>query len=622
MKIKRFLALLLAAGMLFALLAACDDVPEVIEGEPGENGEEEIIETPETGLPRNETLYVNGLQWGMSNGWNVFGDNMNNPLINDQAGGGARLPMFETPYMYNPLDNKMYPLLAAGGVDGYSWNSDMTQLTYKIKPAAMWSDGTKITAHDAAFTYMAGFDYSTDGNVGFAAFIESVVALDDETVAINAVLTDDGRATNPLMMITFLGQNYILQKAWLEDLISRNGNDIDRISQDPGEDIVYSGPYGPHLRNEVVTAVIRNDDYWGKDASMWGKLPTPKYLACIIFANNASGDAAFENGEVDVSQQFIANVHLMWLERGLPVSTFIDSPPYGLCVNMPTAYFNMNIPLLRDNVAIRKAIAMAVDYDMINANAMTGQSPTFRDVPRSLMAPTPGEQAMYNKAAVAHLQWAGSDIAGANALLDEAGFTERDTAGFRTHNGQRLSFRALCPQGWSDWEMSMEIVAAAGAEIGIEITTEFPDWDVYQNVVTAEYHDDYEIFMMWTSSTDPTQPWGRARGLMSSEFVGVASNWAGNWGHYVNPRADELIMAIPLEADNAKVIEMYTELVEIYLTDVPSFSLMYRPDKFHAVNETVWTGFTDINDGRNVPPINAISGYAISDLYNLRLVNP
>ena len=43
------------------------------------------------------------------------------------------------------------------------------------------------------------------------------------------------------------------------------------------------------------------------------------------------------------------------------------------------------------------------------------------------------------------------------------------------------------------------------------------------------------------------------------------------------PAADELINAIPTETDPAKLKEYYTELVKIYLTDVPSFTLMYRP---------------------------------------------
>jgi peptide/nickel transport system substrate-binding protein len=64
---------------------------------------------------------------------------------------------------------------------------------------------------------------------------------------------------------------------------------------------------------------------------------------------------------------------------------------------------------------------------------------------------------------------------------------------------------------------------------------------------------------------------------MSSEFAGTKGNWNGNWGGYVNPRADEIIAAIPNETDPDKLKEYYTEATEIYLTDVPSFTLMYRP---------------------------------------------
>jgi peptide/nickel transport system substrate-binding protein len=94
----------------------------------------------------------------------------------------------------------------------------------------------------------------------------------------------------------------------------------------------------------------------------------------------------------------------------------------------------------------------------------------------------------------------------------------------------------------------------------------------------------------------PTQPWGRIRNLLSSEFVGQPVNWSGNWGQYSNP--------------------------EEYLTDVPSFTLMYRPDKFHAVNETVWTGFPHQDDGTDppVPPMDCIFGSSIECLYNVELV--
>ena len=76
------------------------------------------------------------------------------------------------------------------------------------------------------------------------------------------------------------------------------------------------------------------------------------------------------------------------------------------------------------------------------------------------------------------------------------------------------------------------------------------------------------------------------------------------------------------QRDVTSLKALYTEAVKIYLTDVPSFSLMYRPDKFHAVNESVWTNFPDSEDGRNIPPTNCTDGYGIAALYDVELVNP
>jgi peptide/nickel transport system substrate-binding protein len=357
---------------------------------------------------------------------------------------------------------------------------------------------------------------------------------------------------------------------------------------------------------------------------MWGKLPAPKYLAHTIFKDNAAGSVALAQGEVDISQQFNSNIQVLWLSYGLPVSTYLPEAPYGIGASLPTAFYNLKSPGL-DQVAVRKAIAMAVDYPTIIANAMTNQSATFDQVPRSLMNPTAGEQAMYDKAAVKDLQWAGNDIEGAKKLLDDAGIKDADGDGWREFKGTKLSYVATCPKGWSDWQAAIEIVAAAGKKIGIDITTNYPEWSVYQTVVTksdAPLPAGYDIFMMWSDGAGPTQPWGRIRKLLSSEFNGKASNWDGNWGQYANPAVDTLIQSIPGESDPAKLKTAYTELVKIYLTDVPSFTLMYRPQAFHAVNESVWTDFPHDGDGTNppVPPLDLTDGWSIAGLYNLTLV--
>lgn len=573
-------------------------------------------------LPRKETLYYNGFQWGPVVGWNPYSNSNNNGMAISQA-DSARVTMFETPYLYNMLDGKQYPLLADGD---WSWNEDRTEITFKIKPAARWSDGTPVTAEDVAYTWATHVKYETAIGAANKDYIDTIEAVDPQTVVIKAKLDENGRAVNPLIVQAYLSSVYVVQKAWTQKLEERSGGDPTKLLADPAEDVVYSGPYGKFFADDTKVVLVRNDNYWGQDPSMWGKLPAPKYLAHVIFKDNAAGTTALAAGEVDVSQQFNSNVQDLWEKQNLPISTYLPEPPYHIGASLPTAFFNLKAPGL-DQVCIRKAIAIAVDYPAIIANAMTNQSATFEQVPRSLMNPTPFEQALYNREAVAHLQWTGNDIEGAKKLLDECGVVDTDGDGWREYNGQKLSYVATCPNGWSDWQAAIEIVAAAGKQIGIDITTNFPEWSVYQTVVTKSdtpLPPGYEIFMMWSAGAGPTQPWGRIRNLLSSEWIGMPSNWSGNWGQYSNPEVDELLKLIPHETDEAKLKEMYTRLVEIYLTDVPSFTLMYRPQNFHTVNESVWTNFPHEGDGTNppVPPLNLIDGWSIAGLYNLTLVEP
>jgi peptide/nickel transport system substrate-binding protein len=357
---------------------------------------------------------------------------------------------------------------------------------------------------------------------------------------------------------------------------------------------------------------------------MFGKLPIPKYLAHVIYKDNASGSIALAQGEVDVSQQFNSNVQVLWKSYALPISTYLPDAPYGIGASLPTAYYNLASYGL-DQVAVRKAIAMAVDYPTIIANAMTNQSATFSQVPRSLMNPTAGEQALYDHTAVASLQWAGGDIEGAKKLLDDAGI-KVGADGFRQYNGKTLHYTATCPNGWSDWQAAIEEVAAAGQKIGIDIVTNYPEWAVYQTVFINRPlpTTGYDILMFSTDGAGPTEPWGRVNHLLSSQFAMTSNNWNGNWGGYKNPAADALINAIPGETDPAKIKDDYTQLVKIYLTDVPSFTLMYRPQSFHTVNESIWTGFPHQDDGTNppVPPLDLTDGWSIAGLYNLTLVKP
>ncbi|SCK04268.1 Periplasmic oligopeptide-binding protein precursor [uncultured Clostridium sp.] len=615
---KKLLAGLLASLMAVSFLVGCGsnttenstdgNTQKTEETEKPEETTKEEETTVANSTPRNETLYFNGQQWGTINNWNPMSSNSNNAMAVQQV-DSARVLIYETLFLYNMLDGSLQPLLG----ESYEWNADQSQLTVKLNQDAKWSDGTKVTAEDVAYTFNTHVKYgSTTGN-DYGAYIEKVEATDEATVVFSSKLDDSGVPINPLKVIEYIPKVYVMQKAYLQTVEARNNNEADKVKEDVMDDLIASGPYKPYYNDDQKVVFVRDDNYWG--TSLWGSLPAPKYIAHTIFADNAAGDVAFANGEVDVSQQFISEVWKMW-ESGKPISTYIDDAPYYVCATMPTAFFNIERKGL-DKAEVRKAIAMAVDFNQIISTAMSGYSPTFKDVPRSLMNPTAAEQALVDQSALSDLQFTGKDIDGANKILDEAGIVDTDGDGIREIDGENLSYKAECPEGWSDWNASLEIVAAAGKEIGINIETYFPDANTFYDDMTT---GKFDICMWSPPGASIANPWTRSMALLSSTYNELEVNWSGNYGGFTSEKADEILSKIPTEQDQAKLKEYYTELSKIYLEEVPSFSLMYRPQVFHTVNESVWTGFPQQDDGNNIPPLDCTDGYGVAALYHLKNV--
>jgi hypothetical protein len=104
---------------------------------------------------------------------------------------------------------------------------------------------------------------------------------------------------------------------------------------------------------------------------------------------------------------------------------------------------------------------------------------------------------MYDQAAVKDLQWAGKDIDGANALLDEAGIVDSDGDGWREGpDGAPLELRMAGTATLNDrrlhevWKRSLDAVATryqlrdlwAGKDLGVSgaaIKRELPAQDVF-----------------------------------------------------------------------------------------------------------------------------------------------
>jgi len=573
-------------------------------------GEVRFGQLPGT-LPRNESLFFGGLSWGPPNNSNPFAPNPNNPMVVVQAEAvGSRLFVFETLYMFSMVDGELRPLLASGPPQ---WNADRTILTVNMNRDAHWSDGTPLTAHDVVATFDMHVRVNSSMGAEFGAFISQIVAVNDHTVELHT----NPDNYNPLQLMSYINRVYVTQAAFLEERWAHHNGSASAFMDDDWNNAPHSGPYRPAFYSSTMVVLERDDNYWGQAPSMWGRLPVPRFLVHNIYANNDIKRASFAAGQIDVNQQFMANVWDLWETDGLPVSTFLDRPPFYISGTMPSIWFNTTRPGL-DQRVVRQAIAFAIDYEQIIAAAMSGYSPTFIEAPRSIAVPLAAEQAFVDNAALADLQWANADIERANRILDEAGIVDTTGNGIRDIDGVDLSFTLMCPAGWSDWNTSLEIVAAAGAAIGIDLSTNFVEAAVWTE---SQQTGDFDIVMIGTAQTGIASPWTRA---FSALYVPDpnADRFFWAWHRMYNPEINELITRASVETDMAVLREYYTIISRFILEEMPLVYLMYRPVHFHTVNESVWTGFPEYGDGTNIPPNNLATGYSIAGLYNLRLVNP
>ncbi len=551
-------------------------------------------------LPRKETLYYGGQQWGSITSFNPFHPTPNNWAYTAHSDIGVlRTIVFESLFAYNMLDGKLYGLL---GTD-YSWNG--RELTVKLNPDAKWSDGQPVTAEDVAYTFELAKKYTTVISTNWE-YLESVTAVDSGTV----VFTAKEENFAPKIIEVMISGIYIVPKHEWEKVDAECAGDTGKFLQYATTDmnLVHSGPYHFIVSDDTKTVLVRDDNYWGQAPSMFGSLPAPKYIAHNIFKDNNSIMAAFKDGQIDVNQQFTPQIWRLWENDKLPISTYLPEPPYFLPGVIPSIWFNLDKPGLNDP-KVRRAIALAINYKMIARNAMSGYTP---DIYPSLLLPVPTMLKLVDAEALKPLQYAGNQADEANKLLDEAGWT-RGAGGIREKDGVRLSFKLECPSGWTDWNAALEIVAQAGRRIGIELVTNFRDHPVF---LTDFQAGNIDIGMWSINATNVAAPWSAARLALSSVGVpprGTAATF--NYSRYKNDRVDELISRLATETDEAKVKEMWTELHMIYLTDLPVAPIMYRPIHFHEVNESVWTGFPKMGDGSNIPPNIFTDGWSIKGLY-------
>lgn len=538
-------------------------------------------------LPRNETLYIAGHQWGPPTNFNPLAPSPAWPVNGTGStapGGGGYI--YESLFLYDIVNGRFDPLLA----QGFQW-VDAATMRIQLQPGTRWQDGRPLTARDVVFT----FELARRFSLGYSPFwqhVQSVRAVDDRTVEIRL----DPARPNRLLVEEYVATVFILPEHIWGPLADRGRSALIEFENlDP----VGSGPYRVDSYNPERIILRRYDEYWGR--SIYG-MPTPRYLVHPIFRSNDAGNLALRQAEVDLSQQFVPQI---WT---LPnVKTWFAQEPYHIPGSIPLLIINVHRKAL-DNVAVRRALAYAIDYALIARTAMSRYSEPARS---SLIIPAGVEARFFNEELVNRYGWRYYPARSVEILERELGARKGSDGIYVLPDGTRLSFTVQTPYGWTDWMAALEIVSQSARQVGIEVRTEFPQ----APVVTSNVQEgNFDMALWYVSGVGPASPWTRFRDVLDDRAAApIGQQTFQNYGRFSHPDVARLLDQAAQAGSVEELRRIYGELDRIFMENVPAIPLMYRPLAFYEFNETHWTGFPTASDPK-APPAFYISV--------LRLVRP
>ncbi|WP_299350013.1 peptide ABC transporter substrate-binding protein [uncultured Shimia sp.] len=427
------------------------------------------------------------------------------------------------------------PTVANGGV-----SEDLTSITWKLKSGLMWSDGTAVTSADVKFTA----DYCMHPEGGCAQLakfdgVDSVEVIDDLTVK---VMFSEPKPNpyGPFMG----GQSPIIQAAQFADCLGAKAPECTDANFAP----IGTGPFVvDEFKPNDVISMSANPNY--RDASK------PAF-ATLTFKGGgdatAAGRAVLETGEFDYAWnlQLAPDVLAKMAEggKGTPIAAF-GSLVERLEMNLTDPSPNLDAdtratvkaphPFLSE-LNVRKALSMAIDRNLL---VEVGYGQAGR--PTCNLVPGPAVYASDNTDCLTQ------DIAGANALLDEAGWA-MGSDGVREKDGVRLSilyqtstnavrqdFQALIKQWWS--------------EIGVETELRNLDASVFFGGDPGSpdtFQKFYADVEMYANNFDGTDPQAYLSMYRCGNEPKPESQWQGeNINRFCDPEYDKLIDELSRTSD-------------------------------------------------------------------------
>lgn len=322
----------------------------------------------------------------------------------------------------------------------YSASDDYKTYTVNIRDDVKFTDGSKLTAKDVAFSYNKakelgeGADLSSMKEAKAKGNNEIVFTLDKSDSTFVNKLTDVG-------------------------IVPEASYDNATYGQNP----IGSGPYKLAQWDKGQQFILeRNDQYYGKKP----------YFRKItnLFLDSDAAYAAVKNGDVDIAEipvsyanETVKGYHLEYFDsidvRGISLPTQKDT---GKVIGPDKNPYGNNVT---GDPAIREALSIGINREKLVDGALNG----FGNVSYTGVA---------NQLAWAYdAPYKDGQVDQAKAILDEAGWKDTNGDGIREKNGVKASIPVYYTSSAVERQALAVSLAEEASKLGIEIVPEGKSWD-------------------------------------------------------------------------------------------------------------------------------------------------
>ena len=454
------------------------------------------------------------------------------------------------------------PTVENGGV-----SEDLTTITWKITPGITWSDGTPFTSADVKFTA----DYCMDPEGGCAQVtkfenVTSVETPDELTV----VVTFGG--PTPFPYGPFVGgESPILQAAQFADCTGARAPECTEQNFYP----IGTGPFTvTDFRPNDVISFTANDNFRheGKPA-----------FQTVNFKGGgdatAAGRAVMETGEFDYAWNLqLAPDVIAQMEaggQGTPVAGFGPLVERIMLNNT-----NPDPALGPDERSVVRPHPFLSDPAVYNAMSMAIDRPLLVEIGYGQAGKVtcnwvPAPEAFNSTSMTCDTQ----DIAGANAMLDDAGIVDTDGDGVREKDGVPLSilyqtstnavrqdFQALIKQWWEEIGMEVEL---RNVDASVFFGGDPGSPDTFQ-----KFYADVEMYANTFNGTDPQSYLGNG---LCDKAPRPATQWQGeNISRFCMEEYDALHAELTKTADFEERARIGKELNDMIVQNGGMIPLVHR----------------------------------------------